>query len=451
METTLRSTKERADRLPVARYAVLLFLLIAALTAAVAVALDRNARRGTWQQNTTALAGAARVGASSFGNLRSNLRVEASELATSLQLQRAVITRNDGALERIAATRHALIEVRGHSIGMLAPSPRIASTASITDGLHVLATVTVSLPLGDDVLALIRQATPLPDHAALVLLYDGHVVAGGPKGARPHVRAGRTLFGKTPFAAEGARLEVPHASLLAVEPVSAVDAVTERYRRYVFLAALATLVLAAALATRLARPVAHAIGEVARLSRQAQTDALTGLANRRSLAERLEEEIARAQQHGTSVSFVIGDVDDFKAINDMLGHQTGDSILQAVAHAVGGSIRELDLAARYGGEEFAVVLPGSRLADAKRTAERIRRAVAEVEVTSPAGEAAGATMSFGVAEYPTYANIDALVAAADAALYQAKRGGKNQVATATVEGQQRDLGDEAPAAVAPVT
>jgi len=98
-------------------------------------------------------------------------------------------------------------------------------------------------------------------------------------------------------------------------------------------------------------------------------------------------------------------------------------------------VRELDFAARYGGEEFALILPGSSLADAARTAERIRRAVTAVEVEGPNGKLPTVTASFGIAEFPTYANAEALVAAADAALYQAKRGGKDRVATATVQAE----------------
>jgi len=438
--TTLRSYKEHADRLPVTRYAVMLFLLTAALTTAVAVTLVRNAHRSQWEQNSTALAGGARVSASSFGTLRSTLRVQASQLATSLELQRAVVTSNGAELQRIAATHHARIALSGHFVGVLVPRPRIATTATIRDGTSVLATITVALPLGKDVLALLHEGTSLPTHGSLMLLYNGRVVAGGPIGARPQLSGGRAVFGGVAFAAQRSPLALPHAAVMAVEPVSAIDALSERYRRLVYLAAAVTLALAGGLATRLARPIAQVVGEVAHLSKQVQTDALTGLANRRGLTERLESELARALENGTSVSLVIADIDDFKLINDGYGHQTGDNIIRAAAAALSGSIRELDLAARYGGEEFAVVLPGARLADARRSAERMRQAVAAVESPSPAGMLAHVTMSFGVAEFPMYASLDALVAAADAALYQAKRSGKNQVATAVVHAQPDDAG-----------
>ena len=142
---------------PVARYAVLVFVLAAALVVTVAVALDRNARQSSWKEHTTALAGGARVGASSFESLRANLKVQATQLATSLPLQRAVVTGNEAELRRIAETRRARINVRGRTIGELAGAPRISTTATITDGVRVLATVTIALPLGDDVLTLLRR------------------------------------------------------------------------------------------------------------------------------------------------------------------------------------------------------------------------------------------------------------------------------------------------------
>jgi diguanylate cyclase (GGDEF)-like protein len=429
----MRRHDESVERLPVTRYAVMLFLLTAVLTGIVAVVLVKNARHSTWQQNATALSGAAHVGASSFGTLQSNLKVQASQLATSLELQRAVITRDQTDLERIAAAHHALITLRTHSVGALPAQPRITSKATISDGRHVLATVTVGLPLGQDVLALLRRTIPLPSHASLALLYNGAITAGGPRGARPVFAGGRTEVGGIAFAAQSAALELPHARLAAIEPVSAIDALSDRYRSLVYLAAIATLAVAGGLASRLARPLASIVGEVAHLSRQAQTDALTGLANRRGLTDRLEAELAHAHDSGKSVSFVLADVDDFKLINDTHGHQTGDYVLREVAKTLAGSVRELDLVARYGGEEFAVVLAGSRLPDGVRVAEKMRKAIHEITVGGPAGEDAHLTMSFGVAEFPTYPGVDALVAAADAALYQAKRSGKDQVASSTVE------------------
>jgi diguanylate cyclase (GGDEF)-like protein len=439
-----RSSREFRRGTPVVRYAVLVFLLIAALVGTVSWTLDRNGRRSNWQEHSTALNAGARVAASTFKTLRADLRVQASELATSLPLQRAVITNDRQALREIAATRHARIDLsNGRTIGTLAAKPRIASTATIGNGRAILARVTVSLPLGKDVLTVLREATPLPAEASLALMQDGRLLAGGPKGVTVEPRDGRLVLGDTDFAAQFAALGVADAYVVALEPVAAIDALSTGYRRLIILAALFTLALAAALATRLARPFAQIVGDVARLSRQANTDGLTGLANRRLLAERLDDELIRATRNETSVSLVMADIDNFKQINDSFGHQTGDEVLREFAAALNRSVRETDLAARYGGEEFVVVLPGARLVNAARAAEQMRKAAAEVEVRGRNGELARFTVSFGVAEFPTYANAEALIAAADAALYQAKRGGKNRVATSTVQGQ--DVAPETPA------
>ncbi len=438
-----RTPREFRHRASVVRYAVLVFLLIAALVATVSWTLDRNGRRSNWQEHSTALNAGARVAASTFGTLRADLRVQASELATSLRLQRAVVMNDQRALKEIAATHNARIDQRdGRTIGKLAAKPRIASTATISNGRAVLAKVTVSLPLGKDVLTVLREATPLPAGASLALIQNGRVLAGGPRGVEIAPHGGRVVLGGTPFAAQFAPLVVEDAYVVALEPVAAIDALSTGYRRLIILAALFTLALAAALATRVARPVAQIVGDVARLSRQAHTDGLTGLANRRLLAERLDDELIRATRNGTSVSLVMADIDNFKQINDNFGHQTGDAVLRAFSAALDRSVRETDLAARYGGEEFVVVLPGARLANANRAAEQMRKTAAGLKVAGRNGQMATFTVSFGVAEFPTYANAEALIAAADAALYQAKRGGKDRVATSTVQGQ--DVTPESP-------
>src|SRR5438105_15462187 len=113
---TPRHTGEHSRRLPVIRYAVLLFLLVAALVVAVAVTPKRSAQRGTWEPSTTALGGGAHVGASAFDALRSNLRVRASQLATSLPLQRAVIARDEAGMRRMATAHEAQIVTHGRTI-----------------------------------------------------------------------------------------------------------------------------------------------------------------------------------------------------------------------------------------------------------------------------------------------------------------------------------------------
>jgi diguanylate cyclase (GGDEF)-like protein len=164
------------------------------------------------------------------------------------------------------------------------------------------------------------------------------------------------------------------------------------------------------------------------VERQAVTDALTGLANRRQFYEVLGREYERAQRFGQPVSLILLDIDDFKLINDSRGHLAGDAVLHSVAATLAEVIREIDLAARYGGEEFAVLLPQTGPDGAANLAERLRTEIASRSIRFGTEEITGVTASFGVAAGPVneQTQID-LIASADAALYQAKREGKNHV------------------------
>ena len=156
-------------------------------------------------------------------------------------------------------------------------------------------------------------------------------------------------------------------------------------------------------------------------------DALTELCNRRHFAELADKEIARAMRHGRPLSLCILDVDLFKPINDRHGHIRGDEVLRQVAAVLRRHARSDDVAARIGGEEFALLLPECTAADAAMLADRLREAVAST-MFAPGGEAQRITVSIGVAALaPHRDSRQALMAAADAALYRAKSEGRNRV------------------------
>ena len=163
--------------------------------------------------------------------------------------------------------------------------------------------------------------------------------------------------------------------------------------------------------------------------RQALVDGLTGLANRRPCEEALKKEIVRAKRFGSSLALIVADLDDFKAVNDAYGHPTGDKVLREFAEALKASVREIDLPSRWGGEEFVVVLPGTDEAGGARVAERIRSEFAQRVVLGPSGEQIVSTASFGVVGFTGRGGMTELLAAADAALYRAKRAGKDRIAT----------------------
>ncbi len=164
------------------------------------------------------------------------------------------------------------------------------------------------------------------------------------------------------------------------------------------------------------------------VERQARIDGLTGLANRRACEDHLAGELARIERFGGALAVVIADLDDFKEVNDRFGHPAGDVVLREFAQTLEEGIRDVDLAARWGGEEFVLLLPGTDAAGAVSVADRIRSALEGRLVLSAEGEPIPVTASFGVASFPEASSAQALLAAADAALYAAKRGGKNRVA-----------------------
>ena len=173
------------------------------------------------------------------------------------------------------------------------------------------------------------------------------------------------------------------------------------------------------------------------VARQASTDGLTELANRREFEDSLANEISRAERFGGSLALILADLDNFKQVNDRFGHQAGDEVLRSFADILRETVRDIDVAARYGGEEFAVLLPQTDIVGAEALAERLREAVESRALAESQGTPVTVTSSFGVASFPEAGNGLGLFAAADAALYRAKRAGKNCVVCAETNGHVR--------------
>jgi diguanylate cyclase (GGDEF)-like protein len=166
-----------------------------------------------------------------------------------------------------------------------------------------------------------------------------------------------------------------------------------------------------------------------KLEVEATVDEKTGLANYRVFYKRLREEWERSERYKLPLSVVMLDLDDFKQVNDTVGHLAGDRVLREFAVLVSGGARATDLAARYGGEEFAMILPHTDRTRAERVAERVRAAVYEFSFLEP-DQPLRLTVSAGVATFddtPEIASAEQLIAAADRALYAAKNAGKNRV------------------------
>ena len=165
-------------------------------------------------------------------------------------------------------------------------------------------------------------------------------------------------------------------------------------------------------------------------ARDATHDALTGLYSYRTLDARLEEEVARANRSGASLTVMFVDLDDFKRINDTYGHQAGTEILKGIGDVIHSAIRSTDIAARFGGDEFVVILVNADRLGASRVAEEIRTNAASLKVQVPEGNV-GVTLSIGLAYHAGAARSvltsEALMAEADASLYVAKAQGGNSV------------------------
>lgn len=160
----------------------------------------------------------------------------------------------------------------------------------------------------------------------------------------------------------------------------------------------------------------------------ANTDALTGVLNRRHFVEKSTQLMGRAAHDQSPTSVLMLDIDDFKTINDRYGHQTGDEVLQMFAAACIRTLRPTDLLARWGGEEFVALLPATAPADAIRISDRLCKAIANGVIQGTDRKLVGVTVSIGVATSPgSGSRLEELLVSADAAMYQAKRAGKNCV------------------------
>lgn len=164
----------------------------------------------------------------------------------------------------------------------------------------------------------------------------------------------------------------------------------------------------------------------AALQTLAATDELTGLANRRSMVQRIQHELERGERNPRPTTLLMLDLDHFKGVNDTYGHAAGDAVLRALADLCRSLLRRIDTAGRWGGEEFMVLLPETDGDEALAAAERLRQQLAELAIRVD-GQALNVTMSVGVATSGPGTTLDEAVARADQALYEAKNTGRNRV------------------------
>ncbi|MGB5304835.1 MAG: GGDEF domain-containing protein, partial [Gammaproteobacteria bacterium] len=167
--------------------------------------------------------------------------------------------------------------------------------------------------------------------------------------------------------------------------------------------------------------------ELTRVRQLSLTDELTGLANRRAFMRRMEDEVARVQRYGFPLSFVLMDLDHFKAVNDEFGHAAGDEVLRVYSRNILTIFRHHDMVSRYGGEEFAVLLPNTDSDGAVRALNKVRRRVTETRWQTNGTMSQVPTFSAGVSLYKPGESANAFIERADKALYRAKRLGRNRI------------------------
>jgi len=163
------------------------------------------------------------------------------------------------------------------------------------------------------------------------------------------------------------------------------------------------------------------------LERLANFDSLTGLYNRQAILGKLHDLIKRAERYKEDFSLSMLDIDHFKRVNDRYGHLTGDEVLERTATLIRRNIRDTDVAGRYGGEEFIILLPQADLSSAMVVAERIRSIIEDAEMKDSTGDVFAVTVSQGLTGWERDEDAASLISRADAALYEAKEKGRNQV------------------------
>ncbi len=231
------------------------------------------------------------------------------------------------------------------------------------------------------------------------------------------------IFGEIAFVAASVRT----ADVVAAERVEVLEISREYLEALLGEAPAAAARLLLELCTVLCRRLCGTTRSWISSEALATHDGLTGLANRAVFDRDLDREIARVRRYGTPLSLVVADIDHFKAVNDSHGHLAGDAALRAVAAALRQTLRQVDVICRYGGEEFAVLLPMTDLPGALIVAERLRVAVSEQPIRSPAPGDLRVTISLGVAVLGEGEARSDFFARADAALYASKSRGRNRV------------------------
>jgi diguanylate cyclase (GGDEF)-like protein len=388
--------------------------------------LQANALRNERAHTDAALRGELQNALRELGRLADDASAHADDVARTPAVQRALVAGNRGALRHLAAVNPGTsFFVRSKRVAGPAPPVAMERSVWLTAAGKRIGKVSTTVPLTRELAARLTRDAPRARSDRLVFARGGRVLGSGAR----VVTEGHTVhFGGDSYRSlVGVVRDAAAVRLHALRPERTIKATVAPYQRRIRYAAMGSFALLVLVALLFAGPILRLLGEFRRVATQASTDSLTGLANRRMFDEELALEWRRADRVGDSLALVLLDLDDFKRVNDAHGHQAGDAVLRAVGVILGSGVRQVDLAGRYGGEEFALILPETDLAGAQRLAERLRVALENAATEIPSGDTLTTTASFGIAVKGELESAEDLVAAADGALYAAKRAGKNRV------------------------
>lgn len=429
--TALSRAARHPDEARVGRRAAVsvIALLVAALTG-IGVVLAHSIRQQQQSRVTARLGVALQAALSEATHEATAAQQRAAALAAKPRLQRALVARDKQALKRLTASIPGAVAVPGAQSLPPPKRPSLRRAVRVLVKGKVVGTIAVVVPFDGAALSRLRAAAPLAANEGILFVRRDHVLAGpaGIRTARVPFDAQTIRLGGGDYRVVQTRLVGGSAPirLAAFAPEAEIDGPVARSER--FLAAALTLTFAAllVLASLLARPMLGPLVRLGRDARSSGTDDLTNLPNRRAFTEAAAAELIRARRSGRTLAVALVDIDDFKEVNDTYGHSTGDGVLRGVAGVLREHFREIDLPTRLGGDEFAVLLPETDLAGAREAAERFVTALAGCEFSDGSTRLRGITASTGIAAAADL-EIEALLEAADRALYSAKRFGKNQV------------------------
>jgi diguanylate cyclase (GGDEF)-like protein len=390
--------------------------------------LDANALRNQKAHADAALLTQLQAAGDEVRGVSDDASTEAADFAGTIPLQTAMLTNDRATIARLVRQQRGTLVVYVGGRRVAGRLPRLAITRSTSIALthKPVGRVVAAIPLDQRLLRRLLKAAGSAGGDRLLFIRGGKVVGSGD---RIHLAGNTVKLGGQGYRAQlGPLPNAGRTKLLALRPSSTITASVRPYQQRVLFAALGSFGLLVLVGLMFGGPILRTLGDFRRVASQAATDSLTGLANRWAFDEELALEWRRAERVRDPLALILLDLDNFKSVNDTHGHQAGDEILRRVGQVLAGSVRHVDLAARYGGEEFGVIVPETDLDGAIELAERLRVALEAEEVMLLDGTRLSVTASFGAAVKGDLPGGENLVAAADEALYEAKRAGKNRVA-----------------------